>query len=164
MPTTSSAPLLSAHANAPGDSRGALLERVASEWTLRLRAALAPLGLTTAQFRLLTSAAWLTAQRAGIRQSDIADYAGLDAVMTSEVLRSLESRGLVSRADHPTDRRAKAVTVTEAGGALADRALRLAALVEARFFDDGLEEFGRLAKALKKGGRGRDAPKDRTAR
>lgn len=74
--------------------------------------------------------------------------------MTSEVLRTLESRGLVVRSAHPTDRRAKAITMTESGGALIDRAIRLVDVVEAKFFEAGTAEFGPLAKALKRGGRG----------
>lgn len=164
MPATSGAPYLAARAVAPADGPGAILERVAAAWTIRLRAALVPLELTTAQFRLLTSAAWLSSHQPGIRQSDIADYAGMDAVMTSEVLRTLETRGLITRVDHPTDRRAKAISVTETGCTLADRALRLIAVVEARFFEEGLEEFGALGKALRKGGRGTTTPKKRRRR
>jgi DNA-binding MarR family transcriptional regulator len=58
---------------------------------------------------------------------------------------------------HPTDRRAKAISVTEQGGALADMAMRLVDAVEASFFERGLPEFGPLAKALKKGGRGAES-------
>ncbi len=131
-----------------------MLERVAAAWSLRLRSALVPLELTTAQFRLLVSVAWLTSRHTSVRQSDIALYAGMDPVMTSEVLRTLESRGLIARVAHPSDRRAKSISATEAGGALADKALRLSTVVEANFFSEGLEVFGPLAKALKRGGRG----------
>lgn len=152
--TSSSAPLLAARDQSPSNARGAVLERVASHWLLELRAALAPLDLTPAQFRLLVAAAWLTAKGSGVRQSDISAHANADPVMTSEVLRTLEGRGLISRTAHPTDKRAKSVAVTATGGALADRAIRLVDTIDARFFDTGMPEFGALAKALKKGGRG----------
>ncbi|MDZ7631840.1 MAG: MarR family transcriptional regulator [Gemmatimonadaceae bacterium] len=154
MPTQSNAPMLALREQLPAASRSALLERVATQWHLQLRSALAPLELTPAQFRLLVATAWLSARSAGVRQSDISAQANADPVMTSEVLRTLEARGLVTRGAHPTDRRAKSIGVTEAGGALADRAIRLVDAVEARFFDDGMPEFSGLAKALKKGGRG----------
>ena len=154
MPTQSSAPLLAARQASPAESHGAMLERVATAWHFELRAALVALDLTPAQFRLLVAAAWLNARQTGVRQSDISLHANADAVMTSEVLRTLEARGLVARAPHPTDRRAKAITITETGGALADRALRLVDATETRFFEEGLADFGALAKALKKGGRG----------
>ncbi len=154
MATHSHAPLLSARAASPAGNRGAVLELVATKWQGKLRTALAPLDLTTAQFRLLVATAWLNANSSGVRQSDIAAHAGTDTVMTSEVLRTLESRGLILRSPHPTDRRAKSIEVTDLGGALADRALRLVDAVEAKFFEVGAPEFATLAKALKKGGRG----------
>lgn len=153
MPTLSSAPYLAAK-ESPAEGRSALLERVGTEWAQALRAALQPLDLTHAQFRLLVAATWLSARYDAVRQSDIAEVANADPVMTSEVLRTLETRGLILRGPHPTDRRARAVTVTEAGGQLADRAARLIDVVETKFFEQGMAEFAPLAKALKKGGRG----------
>ena len=153
MTTHSSAPYLAVR-ESPAESRGALLERVATDWHQTIRSALLPLDLTHAQFRLLVAATWLAARQPAVRQSDIAGVANADPVMTSEVLRTLESRALIVRGPHPTDRRARAVSVTEAGGKLADRAARLVDVVEARFFEGGMAEFAPLAKALKKGGRG----------
>ncbi len=154
MPSLTHAPYLATREIAPAAGRGALLERVVTEWQHVLRATLLPLELTQAQFRLLVAATWLSAHQRDVRQSDIAAQAGADPVMTSEVLRTLESRGLVARKPHPTDGRARSVVVTEAGGQLADRAARLVDAVEARFFENGLPQFGPLAKALKRGGRG----------
>lgn len=154
MPGQTYSPLLAARDQSPSDAPGALLERVSTQWLLKLRAALATLNLTPAQFRLLVATAWLNSQAEGVRQSDISLHANADPVMTSEVLRTLESRGLVVRAPHPTDRRAKAIGITESGGSLVDRAIRMVDAVEAKFFEVGMEDFGVLAKALKKGGRG----------
>lgn len=159
MPGQTSAPYLAARAVAPNDARGARLERVGAQWQTMLREALAPLQLTTAQYRLLIAAAWLTAQRPDIRQSEIAAHANADPVMTSEVLRTLERRKLLVRAPHPTDRRARSIVVTAEGGALVDRAARLVDATEARFFETGMPEFGAVAKSLKKGGRGAEPKK-----
>jgi MarR family transcriptional regulator, organic hydroperoxide resistance regulator len=152
--THSHAPMLAARDRSPAESQGAQLERVATQWHLQLRAALAPLDLTPAQFRLLVATAWLNSRSGGVRQSDISLHANADPVMTSEVLRTLEARGLVTRGPHPTDGRAKAIGITDAGGVLADRAIRLVDLVEGKFFEAGMPEFGALAKSLKRGGRG----------
>lgn len=145
---------IAGRSKSPSSSRSAELERVANRWLLALRTALLPLDLTHAQCRLLITAAWLGSRKAGIRQSDIAAVAGTDPVMTSEVLRTLEARGLVTRVAHPTDGRAKAIAVTDSGAKLADWAHSLVAKAEAEFFSVGMTEFGPLAKALKKGGRG----------
>lgn len=155
MPSPTSAPLLAARPRSPAADPAAELERITTLWLLQLRAGLAPLELTHAQFRLLVAAAWLSSRGNGVRQSDIGHHANTDPVTTSEVLRTLESRGLVARGQHPSDKRAKAITLTEAGGALADRAIRLVDTLEARFFAQGMPEFASLAKTLKKGGRGR---------
>ena len=154
MSTHSSAPYLAARDAAPDASRSALLERVVTQWQALLRSTLAPLDLTPAQFRLLVAVAWLSARSRTVRQADVARVANADPVMTSEVLRHLEARGLIARTPHPTDGRAKAIITTDAGGALADRSARLIESVEAKFFEQGMHEFGPLAKALKKGGRG----------
>lgn len=154
MPGQTSAPYLAAREVPPAHGRSAMLERVMAHWQRLLRAALTPLELTTAQYHLLVAAAWLSARQSAVRQSDIATHANADAVMTSEVLRTLERRGLVERLAHPTDRRAKSIVVTAAGGALADKAARLVDTIEARFFETGMPEFGPVAKSLKRGGRG----------
>jgi len=148
---------IAARNQSPALDRGALLERVSGRWQLELRAAVQPLDLTPAQFRLLVATAWLNASGAATRQSEIAAHANSDAVVTSEVLRTLEARDLIRREPHPTDRRAKAISVTETGAALADRAMRIVESVESRFFETGMSEFGVLAKALKKGGRGKNS-------
>ncbi len=132
-----------------------MLECIAAAWTVALRAALAPLMLTPAQFHLLGATAWLGQELGcGARQSDIAALAGTDPVTTSAVLRALELRGLVDRVPHATDRRAKAITVTIPGAELAADAARVAIAAEHTFLEQGMPEFGRVAKALKKGGRG----------
>jgi len=154
MPSQSYAPFLAAKGASPADAPGALLERVTTLWLLQLRGALVPLDLTPAQFRLLVAVGWLNSRGVGVRQSEVALHANADPVMTSEVLRTLESRGLVARSAHPTDRRAKAITITESGGLLVDRAIRLVDVIESKFYEAGAAEFGPLAKALKKGGRG----------
>ncbi len=157
MSAHSNSPQLAARTDPPNASRAAQLERVTNTWMAHLRAALDPLELTPAQYQLLTAAAWLTARQSAVRQSEISALANTDPVMTSEVLRTLEGRRLIARRPHPTDRRAKAITVSEAGGTLAERARRLVEATETRFFQCGTQDFGSLAKALKKGGRGESA-------
>jgi DNA-binding MarR family transcriptional regulator len=55
-------------------------------------------------------------------------------MMTSQVLRALEQRGLVERPADPTDARARRVVVTSAGAALARRSLRRVEAADAEFF------------------------------
>ena len=152
--TDSGVPYLASRDESPAESRGALLDHVAVAWQARLRSSMAELGLTPAQYRLLVAVTWLSSRQADVRQSEVAEQAGTDPVMTSEVLRTLEARGLVIRGQHSTDRRSRSITPSIAGAELADKAVRLADAAETAFFEVGMPAFGPLAKALKKGGRG----------
>ncbi len=114
----------SAHASA-WDSPGFLLWHATLRWQRAMRAALAPHGLTHVQFVLLASAWWLGEQGEQPAQRRLAEHAGTDAMMTSQVVRALEREGLVERLRDPSDARTVRVTVTPAGrtrlqGALAD--------------------------------------------
>ena len=50
---------------------------------------------------------------------------GTDAPYATVLVRDLEARGLVTRAEHPVDRRAKIVSLTDEGLRVAQRAERL---------------------------------------
>jgi DNA-binding MarR family transcriptional regulator len=98
-------------------------------------AALRPFGLTHVQFVLLASAWWLT-RVAGEQPSQrrLAEHAATDPMMTSQVLRALEARGLVARAADPGDARARRLAVTEPGARLALAAIRAVEAADAAFF------------------------------
>jgi DNA-binding MarR family transcriptional regulator len=54
--------------------------------------------------------------------------------MTSQVLRTLEQKGLVERAADPADSRARRLHVTAAGAELAPRAVEAVERIDAEFF------------------------------
>jgi DNA-binding MarR family transcriptional regulator len=112
--------LASEHASAD-DSTGLLLWQVTNRWQAAQRAALKPFDLTHVQFVLLASLTWLDVD-GPVTQRVLADHAVTDPMMTSQVLRALEVRGLVRRDAHPTDKRAWSLTATPTGRALANRA------------------------------------------
>ena len=64
----------------------------------------------------------------------IEQFAGTDPMMTSQVLRSLESSGLVTRRVDPADSRARVLSVTPQGAALAQSALAVVEAADAAFF------------------------------
>jgi len=122
-------------------SPGLLLWQVTNRWQAAIRATLAPLELTHVQFVLLASLTYLGADRIGpnpkpvpVTQRALADHAATDPMMTSQVLRALEAKGLVERRDHPDDRRAKALVATRAGAELANRAVTVVERADAEFF------------------------------
>jgi DNA-binding MarR family transcriptional regulator len=131
-------------------SAGRLLWQVTNAWQAMIRAALRPTGLTHVQFVLLASLTWLQSDQP-ITQRRLAKFARTDEMMTSQVLRALEADHLVERRTHPGDARARAVVVTPAGIALANRANAIVELADRQFFaalGDGQAEFVRLLHAL----------------
>lgn len=125
-------PLQSEHAD-PSASTGLMLWRVTNAWQRHIRAVLAPFDLTHVQFVLLACVAWMTGP-APVTQRALAEQAGTDVMMTSQVVRALEAKGLLVRTTHPTDGRAVALAVTSAGARLADEANRAVEAADARYF------------------------------
>lgn len=119
----------------PTDSPGLLLWRATLRWQRAVAAALKPLDLTHVQFVLLASTWWLTSVAGETpSQRRLAEHAGTDPMMTSQVVRTLEGKGLITRAEHPTDSRARALSVTRRGAGLARRALAVVEAADAEFF------------------------------
>ncbi|WP_199513853.1 MarR family winged helix-turn-helix transcriptional regulator [Nucisporomicrobium flavum] len=136
------------------DSPGLLLWQVTNRWQAAQRAALKPYDITHVQFVLLATLTYLQASGA-VTQRALADMAATDPMMTSQVLRTLESRGLVHRPPHPTDRRARAVAVTEAGRDLANEAVVAVEACDTAFFaglGGDLPGFTKALRVLRQGG------------
>ncbi|RAX45487.1 MarR family transcriptional regulator [Arthrobacter sp. AQ5-06] len=134
----------------PGGSPGFLLWHATLRWQRDIATALAPLGLTHVQFVLLACAWWLNTQGEHPNQMVLARQAGTDVKMTSQVLRTLEGKGLIEREIDPVDTRAKRLHVTEAGADLAPRAIAAVELADAQFFrpvplNDAVTMLSRLA-------------------
>jgi DNA-binding MarR family transcriptional regulator len=133
-------------------SPGFVVWQVASVWQRAVRTALDEVGLTHAQFVLLASAAWLEAQASEsdgpVTQVLIATHARTDAVMTSEVLRTLERKALVRRLPHPTDARARHIVLTPAGRRMVRRAVARVEAVDEAFFASPGPELRALAALL----------------
>jgi DNA-binding MarR family transcriptional regulator len=130
----------------PQESPGLLLWRATLRWQRAVTAALKPLGLTHVQFVLLASSWWLT-RVAGETPSQrrLADHAATDPMMASQVLRTLEAKGLVERLPDPHDARARLVGVTDDGAALAARAVAVVEAADAAFFAAVPDQRGLLA-------------------
>jgi DNA-binding MarR family transcriptional regulator len=133
----------------PEDSPGFLLWQITNQWQAAQRAALRPHGLTHVQFVLLATLTWMDAD-GPVTQRRLADAAATDPMMTSQVLRSLEQRGLVERAAHPDDRRARALRATVAGRALANAAVADVEACDRRFFAPLGRSMGSFTNALQR--------------
>ena len=93
------------------------------KWQAAVDRAVAPLGLTHAQYSLLASLRGLTHRGDRPSQRQLADHIGLDAIFVSKLISTLERNGLVQRAQHPSDSRAVELTLTETGTEVIDRAI-----------------------------------------
>jgi DNA-binding MarR family transcriptional regulator len=120
----------------PGQSPGFLLWHATLRWQRGVAAALAPLDLTHVQFVLLACTWWLNDQGEHPTQVRLAEQAGTDIKMTSQVIRNLEKKGLVEREVDPADTRARRLRVTRRGARLAPRAIDVVEAVDADFFSD----------------------------
>lgn len=109
----------------PLDSPGFLLWHATLRWQRVVSASLRPLRLTHVQFVLLAGVWWLTRSAGPPSQVDLADHAGTDVRMTSQVVRKLEARGLLTRTQDVSDSRIKRLAVTPAGAALAMEAIEV---------------------------------------
>ena len=122
------------HFNDANDSPGFLLWQLTNLWQQRIRAALAPLGLTHVQFVLLASIAWLQQSDTEVTQTLLAHHAHTDLMMTSQVVRTLAEKGLLTRTIHPTDTRARLLSLTPEGLQITQRAFTLVEATDAHFF------------------------------
>jgi DNA-binding MarR family transcriptional regulator len=127
---------------------GFVLWHATLEWQRQVTAALKPLGLTHAQFVLLASTLWLEQRSGPPSQRELADHAGTDAMMTSQVVRVLERNGWIVRGDDPNDARVKRLHTTAAGAELARHTVAVVEAVDAEVCA-GVDDPQRLLEALR---------------
>lgn len=126
----------------------------AAYWAMHRRtdACLAKRGVTADQFVLLA----LLAEQDGITQQELVRRASSDANTVRAMLMLLEGRGFVTRQRHPTDRRARSVTLTRKGRQAYERLWtnseplreRLLAIFQPEEADTLIEFLNRISKAM----------------
>jgi DNA-binding MarR family transcriptional regulator len=138
----------------PDESPGFLLWHVTLRWQRDMATALAPLDLTHVQFVLLATTWWLNSQGDDPNQLSVAQQAGTDVKMTSEVLRKLEAKSLIRREIDPADTRAKKLRVTDRGAVIAEQAVAAVEKADAAFFQKVPDTAALLATLRPLAGRG----------
>jgi MarR family transcriptional regulator, organic hydroperoxide resistance regulator len=88
-----------------GPTPGYLVWRLSIKWRIAVDPALAPLGLTHAQYVLLASLFGMRHARLLPSQRELADHAGLETLYVSKLARTLAADGLVERTRDPEDTR-----------------------------------------------------------
>ncbi|EFL36507.1 MarR-family regulatory protein [Streptomyces viridochromogenes DSM 40736] len=108
-----------------GPTPGFLVWRLSMKWRVAVDRAVAPLGLTHAQYSLVASLHGM--RRSGERPSQrrLADHTGLEPLYVSKLARALESAGLLERTRDPRDPRAVQLALTEQGREVTERAIKV---------------------------------------
>lgn len=127
------------------DSPGLLLWRLSNKWQAQQRAALKSFNLTHAQFVLLAT---LTYAAKELTQRQLAEYAATDVMMTSQLVRKLEQKGLVKRDSSKLDGRANTLRPTQAGVELVNQAVKAVESVDREFFSVAGEELPRFIQVM----------------
>ncbi|MFC9133392.1 MarR family winged helix-turn-helix transcriptional regulator [Streptomyces sp. NPDC057099] len=106
-----------------GATPGFLVWRLSMKWRVAVDRAVAPLGLTHAQYSLMASLYGM--RRSGERPSQrrLADHTGLEPLYVSKLARALEASGLLERTRDPRDPRAVQLALTEQGREVTARAI-----------------------------------------
>lgn len=122
------------HFNKTEDSSGYLLWQVTTLWQRKIKRELDTIDLTHTQFVLLASLAWLSKNQEIVTQIEIANHSKTDRMMVSKVLRTLQEKGFITRKEHEIDTRAKAITLTETGEKILQKALIMVEQIDVDFF------------------------------
>ncbi len=138
------------HFKGPKQSPGFLLWQVSTQWRRRVEAALVTLDLTHPQFVLLASLGWLTKNSRDITQAELARHCKTDVTMTSQVLRSLERKGLIERQRRKGNDRSKFPSLTKSGASLIEQSIPLVEAVDHDFFKPLKQDMQKCIEILQK--------------
>jgi DNA-binding MarR family transcriptional regulator len=126
------------------------------EWRRKLTDELAEVGLTHVQFVLLASAMWLAHRGKAPSQVELAAHAGVDPMMTSQVVRSLERSKHLKRVADADDARVRRIVVTASGQKTVLKAVAIVERMDRESFG-GIDDIDAFREALRLvAGRGED--------
>jgi MarR family transcriptional regulator, organic hydroperoxide resistance regulator len=92
-------------------------------WRAAVDRAVAPLGLTAAQYAVLAPLLGMVRDGQRPSQRELADFTGLEPLYVSKLARALEGAGLIERTGNPADTRAVQLGLTERGVDVTTRAI-----------------------------------------
>ena len=117
------------------ESTGFLLYNLTTLLQRRMKRELDVLDITHMQFVLLATLKRLSKTNKAITQIEIATESKADKMMVSKVLRTLQTKGLVTREEHSTDTRAKTILLTNEGDLMLQKGFVIVKKVEKDFFE-----------------------------
>lgn len=117
-------------------SPGFLLWEVGNLWQRIITNELSKIELTPVQFYLLSGLKKLCiGDECAVKQIDLARFTQMNAMMTSNVLRTLEKKMLIKRVAHPNDSRAIILELTKAGSEVWCKGIDIMKTCNNQFFD-----------------------------
>lgn len=117
------------------ESTGFLLYNLTTLLQRRMKRELDVLDITHMQFVLLATLKRLSKTNKPITQIEIATESKADKMMVSKVLRTLQTKGFVTREEHSTDTRAKTILLTKEGNLMLKKGFGIVKKVEKDFFE-----------------------------
>lgn len=134
---------------------GFLVWRLSMKWRVAVDRALAPLGLTHAQYSLLASLRGMEKAGRQPTQRELADHSGLEALYVSKLARTLEADGLIERTRDVQDTRAVRLGLSNRGREDVKAAIEVVHAVLDRLVaplggldSDATDEFSRQVRLL----------------
>ena len=129
----------------PLASPGYWLHHAALAWRRELGTRLKPLALTPTRFDVLAALSHLSKTETAPSQQAIADFAGIDRMMTSKIAVALEAEGLLTRTADAGDARTNRLALTPTGVELVDRATAIARAFDGELFVTAAERAELIA-------------------
>lgn len=118
----------------PEDSPGFLLWQTTMLWQRKIKKALEPYAISHAQFVTMAILLWFEKNNYDITQTTIITWTKLDKMTVSQCIKKGVSQGLLTRAEHMIDTRAKSVGFTSAGKKLIESLVPIIEAVDKEFF------------------------------
>lgn len=115
-------------------SPGFLLWQTTTLWQRLIKNALEPFDISHPQFVIMATLMWFEKHDYDTMQVSIANWSKLDKMTVSQALKKLAAQGLIKRAEHKVDTRAKMVILTDKGRKLISILVPLVESIDAEFF------------------------------
>jgi DNA-binding MarR family transcriptional regulator len=139
---------------APEKAVGFVLWRVVHRYIREVDRALTDHDLTHLQFTTLAMTAWLGREGESVNQSEIARFSDIHPMQVSQMLKVLETKGMVKRERSPSDVRAKHIAITRTGLATLGRTMPVVIEVQRGLFGEAGKPGGSLLEVLLRIGEG----------
>jgi MarR family transcriptional regulator, organic hydroperoxide resistance regulator len=116
------------------DSPGFMLWKAANLLQRLHSQCLADLNVTPTQFSLMTCVVYLDGTNDLVTATSVVSHTGMDKMLVSDLLKTLENKGLITRSPNPNDARSSVIRPTPLGVRTTNAAVRKIEAFDARFF------------------------------